>query len=649
MISSDLLRYKIDYKNKKIHPLLCPLDSNSAECQLSIKIIEIFNECYNTKSSKEKLNYMTKLLEHTYKDYKLVRGLYSILEKKCIFKSVFEDDRKTDFHNNFNFSSKKDTVKKLTPADVRRMVFEESALCNFATTESKRNEIIGAVSNKLEIDTGTTLRLMWSDLEENTVIYSFNPPDPLILLFQYNISLIQTLLFNCLKIEIKIDSTKSIGLIWKEILRQVKRLGLMYWLEINPDKTGNVICTVEGASNVIKLTERYGNSIAKLIPLIFKADHWSLKADILKTTNNGNKTIYDFEISKSLYADKISFETPKASISKYGQPIGGKNNAENSTNETVYNAKSTTNNDLIFMDNFENNSSISYDSNIEKTFAQKFELFSTGWSIEREPEPLISKSKTAFISDFILTKHENKVLVEIIGFWTSEYLERKIQKIAQVIENYNNNNFYMILIVNLENLAMYETNHTHHLSSIKNKSNVLIISYKNQNIPFKEIIPFLRTIEKKYMDENLEGKIDKNRVLQEINAILNEFRESSKAHVTLRDLNETLKSNQKEIDPRFNLEEIVENNSEFKGLIECTIKSNELIIVKETIFKETSVRENRKELIDKKVENLKDACGFLTIKGISERIQIDLLIFMGFKIYWNSLDYSESKIVFSEQ
>ncbi len=649
MISSDLLRYKIDYKNKKIHPLLCPLDNNSAECQLSIKIIEIFNECYNNKSSKEKLNYMTKLLEHTYKDYKLVRGLYSILEKKCIFKSVFEDDRKTDVHNNFNFSSKKDTVKKLTPADLRRMVFEESALSNVATTESKRNEIIGAVSNKLEIDTGTTLRLMWSDLEENTVIYNFNPPDPLILLFQYNISLIQTLLFNCLKIEIKIDSSKSIGSIWKDILRQVKRLGLMYWLEINPDKTGNIICTVEGASNVINLTERYGNSIAKLIPLIFKADDWSLKADILKTTNNGNKTIYDFEISKSRYSDKISFETPKASISKYGQQIGGKNNAEKKTNETVYNAKSTTNNDRLFMDNFENNSTISYDSNIEKTFAQKFELFSTGWSIEREPEPLISKSKTAFISDFILTKHENKVLVEIIGFWTSEYLERKIQKIAQVIENYNNNNFYMILIVNFENLAMYETNHTHHLSNIKNKSNVLIISYKNQNIPFKEIIPFLKTIEKKYTDKNFEDKIDKNRVLQEINAILNKFRGSPMTHITLRDLNETLKSNQNEIDPIFNLEEIVGNNSEFKGLIEGIIKSNELIIVKDTIFKETSVRENCKELRDKKIENLKDACDFLTIKRISERIQIDLLIFMGFKIYWNGLDYSESKIVFSEQ
>jgi hypothetical protein len=207
----------------------------------------------------------------------------------------------------------------------------------------------------------------------------------------------------------------------------------------------------------------------------------------------------------------------------------------------------------------------------------------------------------------------------------------------------------MILIVNFENLAMYETNHTHHLSNIKNKSNVLIISYKKGIIPFKEIIPFLKTIEKKYMDKNFEDKIDKNKVLQEANAILNEFRVSPMTHFTLRDLNETIKSNQKEIDPSFNLEEVVENNSEFKGLIEGIIKSNELILVKETIFKESSVKENCKELRDKKIENLKDACDFLAIKRISERIHIDLLIFMGFKIHWNGLDYSESRIVFREQ
>jgi predicted nuclease of restriction endonuclease-like RecB superfamily len=46
MIPSDLLRYRIDYKINKIYPLLCSIDNNSSEYQLSKIIIEIFDECY---------------------------------------------------------------------------------------------------------------------------------------------------------------------------------------------------------------------------------------------------------------------------------------------------------------------------------------------------------------------------------------------------------------------------------------------------------------------------------------------------------------------------------------------------------------------------------------------------------------------------
>ena len=62
-------------------------------------------------------------------------------------------------------------------------------------------------------------------------------------------------------------------------------MGLMYWLEINSDTIengkSNIVCIVEGAMNILKLTEKYGNSIAKLVPLIIKASDWNIKANIL--------------------------------------------------------------------------------------------------------------------------------------------------------------------------------------------------------------------------------------------------------------------------------------------------------------------------------------------------------------------------------
>ena len=90
MIPSDLLRYKIDYKNNKINPILCNIDSYSPEYQIAKEILEIFDECYVNRYNKPKLNYMIKALEYSQKDYKLIRGLYSIIEKRCSFKPTYE-------------------------------------------------------------------------------------------------------------------------------------------------------------------------------------------------------------------------------------------------------------------------------------------------------------------------------------------------------------------------------------------------------------------------------------------------------------------------------------------------------------------------------------------------------------------------------
>jgi predicted nuclease of restriction endonuclease-like RecB superfamily len=653
MIPSDLLRYRIDYKINKIYPLLCSIDNNSSEYQLAKRIIEIFDECYSNKNSKDILRYKIKLLEYSEKDYKLIRGLYSILEKKCGFKPIFENEKNINLQSS---DTLKKIITKLNPIDIRRMVFQESALNNIAVTDNKRYEILNRVSCKLNTDIETIRILMWSDLEENTTIYNYYSLDPKLLLLYYNISLIQTLLFNCLRIEIKINSKKSVGLLWKGILKEIKKLGLMYWLETDINNTNNnnkndLICTVEGPLTIIKLTEKYGNSIAKLIPSIFKAPNWSIKADILRISSSGNKTIYNFEISEQSHSDKISTKIlEKMQEDQNKQQIMNNEKAFKEKKDLSYENEVINKDELFFNSELDNNYNniVSYDSNIEKIFAEKFELFNTGWLIEREPEPLITKFKTAFIPDFNLSKYQNKVLVEIIGFWTKEYLERKIQKIIQIIENYDSDNFYMILIINFENLAMYETEQVYSFSSIKNKSNMLIVPYKNEYISFQKIIPFLKKIERKYIEQHFENDIDKNKLIQEINVIFKDFRNSPNLKITLEDINKIIILKQKMLESSFNLKKVMENNNELNNLVIEKIVENELIKIKDVIFKKAFIKEIYKGLNEKKIDNLKDACNFLLVKKISEKIHIDLLISIGFEIDWNGLDYSESKIKFRQ-
>jgi predicted nuclease of restriction endonuclease-like RecB superfamily len=645
MLSSELLRYKIDYKNNIIYPLLCNIDDDTVEYEISNKIIEIFNECYLKKYNKDNLNKMIKLLESSYKDYKLVRGLVHLMEKKCTFKSLSNQHDTENYNGN---RSKNDNII-LNSIETRRIVFQESAKNNIAVTKEKRVMVMRKVSDKLNMDVETVEQSMWSDLEENTVISDFYPIDPKSLLFSYNVSLIQTLLFNCIRMEIRLSSFKSVGLLWKSLLRNIKRMGLMYWLEIDLPKSikenkKDIVCIIEGPLNILKLTEKYGVSMAKLVPLVINTVDWNIKAEILRTTSNGNNVIYNFEISEGSHGNMISkkkLEEVRKNLHSsidYRKKINGKD--ENGYTNKLMNKDET---DCKFYT--DDNNLVSYDSNIEKNFAQKFILFNTGWTIEREPEPLITKFKTAFILDFILYKYQAKVLVEIIGFWTDEYLERKLQKIVHAIENYENDDFYMILIINFENLVMLESNRKYSFSKIRQKNNILTISYKNENISFKEIIPFLKKIETKYINQNFGNDEYKSKLMQEIDNILNSFEFSSDYNsISLKDINKTILLSQKNLDAHFNLLDILKNNQEIKNLFWKKIKEHKLVLIADIIFKETFIREVYDELNNRKIDNLKEACNFFLTKKIIDHVHIDLLTHLGFKIHWSGFDYSESII-----
>ena len=553
MISSDLLRYKLDNKSHKIYPILCSLEQNSKDVEIAKQVIQVFEYSYQHSVIKEKLSQSLKGLEQTYKDYKLIRGLAAVLEKRCTFKSISQVHSKDPHHN----ESKQpiEILKNFTAMDIRRSVFDESARQNIAVSEQTRKSILEKISNKLGISNETLSKVMWSDLDENMIIGTFVPISVEKLLLFYNVSLIQTLLFSCLKIRIGLGSNLNLGTRWKEVLREVKRLGLMYWLDVvdettQDSKENTIICSIEGALNVIKLTDRYGSAISKIIPTIMKSERWHLQADILRITNSGKKLVYEFEISEKSYPN--SFPSDKMIKMHLENPFYQDNESKkdpfpmNKKSHDEYNSKDRKNLNIqeINIENSIDNSNMPmlFDSKIEKIFLQKFELFKTGWTIEREPEPIITKQKTAFIPDFVLSKFDNRVFVEIIGFWTKEYLERKITKIFEIVQNKTHDEkFFMILVINLENLMSYELNEEDKITHIKNNRNVLITSYKNDKISFKEILKYIKDIENIYISRNVLNTQNQNKIIQNMIGLVEEFRKSEINYLYLGDLDEMLK------------------------------------------------------------------------------------------------------------
>lgn len=63
---------------------------------------------------------------------------------------------------------------------------------------------------------------------------------------------------------------------------------------LNGKKNKRVICTVDGPLSILRLTDRYGLAMAKLIPLIIFTENWSIDAVILRKSISGIKKAIDF-------------------------------------------------------------------------------------------------------------------------------------------------------------------------------------------------------------------------------------------------------------------------------------------------------------------------------------------------------------------
>jgi len=395
MLTSDLLVTKIS--KGKIEPVYALLDQDNLE--IASSVIAAFQE-HVGRTHDELIEELEGIEEI---NYRLIRGLVQILERRCSIES--------------------DAV--IDSIAARKTVFEESR--GFITSKEERERVLDKVARKLSIEPVDLEKALWADQEGNLVIKAFQTIAPEDLLRHYNLSLAQTLLFRATGMEIQIEDN------YQPVFRKIKQLGLIYSIQ-----DGKI--SLEGPLSLFKLTEKYGSSFARLLPAIMEASKWSLRASISRKTFQG-KRIYDFALDhtrRSLFGTELE----KA--------------------ETAF------------------------DSAIEKEF---YQLGFKGWTIQREPT-VLKAGQYAFIPDFSLERNGARIYVEIIGFWTPEYLKHKIQKLNDLQEKES-----MILLVN-RNLAC--------TGSEFQADNLL---FYDRKIPHLEIIKILRRYEEKQQAEEI-AKLD---------------------------------------------------------------------------------------------------------------------------------------------
>ena len=597
MLTLQLLRVRT--RNGAIFPLFC---TKEEDVELAKKIIQEFEQTWKNKEKKAVLEDRISAIEESDagSDYKLVRGLYALLERKCTFKSR---DSSSD---NDGETSSTSTITIVDPPRIRKAVFEESSKRGFALTELERMEIADSVASRLHLSShDVVLKTMWSDLDDNLILDYFDAIVPEALVGWYNLSLMQTLLFNCTKLDFYISG----GLNWKRVLRTVKRLGLMYYLQQPQQQQENrIICSLEGPLSLFKLTDRYGTLLAKLLPsIIFSSDkkresgsngdggEWHLDAWIVRKTMDGRK-IYEFKISKN--------EIPELMTDPYSSfPPSSITQKEVAGSSSLYNDYNI------------------FDSAVEEKFAKRFEQAETGWRLTREPDPLVLSNGGAFIPDFMFEKYDKKIYLEIVGFWTKEYLERKLQKLADIFisaysrKKRNNNNNYktdLLFIALNEDFACSKSS----FSSIVPKEQ--LIFYKNDTVPVKPILDYLKSIdremiERKVNDPNLKIELDRdddnNNAVISINEVAQKY--CIPAEVARR------------ISLRDNKEKYIE--------------AGMYLIPKSKVLKLESLLAGKSKFTD--------ACSILSKEGIPESCHAELIVKLGYDVSWQSIDASTAIIV----
>ena len=509
MIPTPLLRARIS--QGQILPVYTELSLENLE--LAKQIISSFKNSKELKRAVIDRNIQS--IEEEF-DFRLVRGLTHILERKCVFEA--------------------DTI--LNPSEARRLVFGEASKRKVPDSMS-RAQIIQISAEKAGVTSDQLENSLWSDLDENLILKNIEDIKPQDLLKQYNLSQTQTLLFKSQWLEFTVSNN------WKNIFREIKRLGLIYIVE----KNSETHVRVEGPLSLLRMVDRYGTATAKLIPVIVTSKEWRITADILGKSDK--RKIYRFELSSK-------------------------------------NAK-----DLFPLVEYKNEPQ--YDSEVERRFANNFNALDSGWVVKREPEPLIAGSRV-LIPDFGFEKNGLKVFLEIVGFWTPEYLESKIQKIKS-LESVD-----LIIAVD-ENLAC---------SKMKDIEKDIILF--RGNIDAKNVYRQLRNREDKTLDSQIE-KVMKNGL--------------------------NLKGD---------IIKIKDIASSIGVSVEATRKAVEKMNIDNNYFKAADIfiDKDKMKTIKDKIDSLKEPT-FSKVQKIFEEEGLEetsiLIGALGYEVKWQGLDPSAAKIV----
>jgi len=252
---------------------------------------------------------------------------------------------------------------------------------------------------------------------------------------------------------------------------------------------------------------------------------------------------------------------------------------------------------------------------------------------------LILSSGKAFIPDFVFEKYGVKVYLEIVGFWTEDYLKRKLEKIKDLTtsksEAGTSTGPDLLVVANMDN-CISENGKKISIDSFFSKfvNKKHLIFYRKDEIPFGPIISYLKDIDHKIIDEisvNLHDTI-----ALEMDKLIHDRQRN--IVISLREISDRYKIPIESVVKTIRNLQLNNNNSE-KVMTE---KLREFLLVDNYMISNDKISELLPEL--DKIGKLQDAVRLLRQSNIPEECVTLLITKMGYEIIWNGIDSNNAQV-----
>jgi len=254
--------------------------------------------------------------------------------------------------------------KSAVPPRLARVhVFGEAA-----RTSAPPETVWTTVAASLGVSREDLQESLFGDLPgERLVAAPAQPLSAVELALRCNLAMVQGMLFRATVVRIEIEGNTRV------LVSHAKWRGLICTLA---GRSGSDSATVElsGPFALFRNTRLYGRALGELVPLLAWCPRFRLRADCV---------FHDRRLTLQLGT---------------GDPI------------------------------FPSSAPRRYDSLLEERFAREFRRLAPAWDVIREPEP-IAATGTLIFPDFAVQHRSNPTrrwLVEIVGFWTPDYVKRKL-------------------------------------------------------------------------------------------------------------------------------------------------------------------------------------------------------------------------------